>query len=147
MKKIMLIGKTGSGKTSFSQAFKNQKLEYVKTQDIIFSDEIIDIPGEYLENRAYYKALMVTACEADVVIFFQDATDGSCFFPEAFSSMFNLPVYGLITKIDIADKKLIQKAYEKLKAAGCSDIFEISNTTGEGLELFKLKIMKNEESK
>ena len=37
----MLVGKTGSGKTSFSQAFQNQKLEYLKTQDINFSDEII----------------------------------------------------------------------------------------------------------
>ena len=143
----MLVGKTGSGKTSFSQAFKNQKLEYLKTQDINFSDEIIDLPGEYLENRSFYKALMVTACEADAILFFQDATDETCSFPEAFSSMFNLPVYGVITKIDIADNGLIRKACENLKAAGCGDIFKISNMTGEGIELFKSKVMTDEESR
>lgn len=146
MKKLMLVGKTGSGKTSFSQALGKQKLEYRKTQDIRFSDEIIDTPGEYLENRAFYKALMVTACEADIIIFFQDATDESCVFPEAFSSMFALPVYGLITKIDLADHSLLQNAYAKLRAAGCGDIFKVSSMTGEGIESFKAKITGNEES-
>lgn len=68
MKKIMLIGKTGSGKTTFCQAYKNQELIYKKTQAIDFMDELIDTPGEYIENRVYYKALIVTSNECDIIV-------------------------------------------------------------------------------
>ena len=35
----------------------------------------IDTPGEYLENRGMYKALVVRGVEGDVIVFVQDATD------------------------------------------------------------------------
>ena len=84
MKKIMLIGKTGSGKTTFCQAYKNQELIYKKTQAIDFMDELIDTPGEYIENRVYYKALIVTSNECDIICFLNDPTSDESFLPPGF---------------------------------------------------------------
>lgn len=141
MKRLMFVGRAGSGKTSFSQAMRGLALSYLKTQDICFSDDMIDLPGEYLENRVFHKAFMVTACEADVVLFFQDATDENNSFPELFAHMFPVPVYGLVTKIDVADQEMVERAYQKLKTAGCGEIFPISNVTGQGIKLFQQQIL------
>ena len=56
----MFIGTTGSGKTTLTQALSNEKIEYKKTQAVDFRDYIIDTPGEYIDNKMYYNALIVT---------------------------------------------------------------------------------------
>ena len=58
--KLMLVGKTGSGKTTLAQRINGMDINYKKTQMILFEDNIIDTPGEYIENKFYYKALTVT---------------------------------------------------------------------------------------
>ena len=67
MKKVIFIGKTGSGKTTLCQKLHDLEIQYKKTQSIEVYDESIDTPGEYLENRFYYKALIVTAADADII--------------------------------------------------------------------------------
>lgn len=47
MKKIMLVGRSGAGKTTLTQAMKGKKITYHKTQYINNYDVIIDTPGEY----------------------------------------------------------------------------------------------------
>ena len=47
MKKIMLVGRSGAGKTTLTQAMKGRKTTYHKTQYINNYDVIIDTPGEY----------------------------------------------------------------------------------------------------
>jgi len=59
----MLIGSIGAGKTTLSQALIDEIIRYKKTQSIEFGDYIIDTPGEYLDNRVYYNALIVTSAE------------------------------------------------------------------------------------
>ena len=49
--KLMLVGKTGVGKTTLTQRLNKEKLEYKKTQMVDYIGEIIDTPGEYIENR------------------------------------------------------------------------------------------------
>ena len=51
MKKIMLVGRSGAGKTTLTQALKGKKITYHKTQYINHYDVIIDTPGEYAENK------------------------------------------------------------------------------------------------
>ena len=50
MKKMMLVGRSESGKTTLTQALRGQKPFYHKTQYINYHDVIIDTPGEYAEN-------------------------------------------------------------------------------------------------
>ena len=80
MKRMMIIGPVAAGKTSLIQSLKGEKLHYRKTQAIEFDDRVIDTPGEYMENRDYLCALTVTACDADVVIFVQDASSDALWY-------------------------------------------------------------------
>ena len=45
--KVMLIGRTGCGKTTLAQILNDEVIEYRKTQMILYEGEIIDTPGEY----------------------------------------------------------------------------------------------------
>ena len=67
MKRIMLIGPSQCGKTSLTQCMRGEALHYQKTQAIVWSPTTIDTPGEYLENRCLYSALLASACEADII--------------------------------------------------------------------------------
>ena len=67
MKRLMLIGPSQCGKTSLTQVLRGETLRYQKTQAIVWTPAAIDTPGEYLENRCLYSALLTSACEADVI--------------------------------------------------------------------------------
>lgn len=135
MKKIMLIGRSGAGKTSFCQAINDWAVEYKKTQAIEIVNNAIDTPGEYVENRALYKALIVSSVDADTIVLIQDCTNDQTVFAPGISSMFGRTTVGVVTKTDIAsDKKQIEDAREMLEIAGCEKIFEVSNTARTGIE-------------
>lgn len=51
MKKIILIGRSESGKTTLIQALRGEKIHYHKTQYVNHFDVIIDTPGEYVQTR------------------------------------------------------------------------------------------------
>ena len=136
MKKIMIIGSTSCGKTTFCQALNKLPMDYKKTQTVEVYYNTIDTPGEYLDNRNLYRALLVTSVEAEVIILMQDCTDERCMFAPSFSTMFNnKPVYGIVSKIDLSkDKNQIELAKEKLLLAGAEKVFEISSAKGKGIE-------------
>ncbi len=138
MKKIMLVGRTGAGKTSFCQAINDWAIEYKKTQAIEIINNAIDTPGEYVENRALYRALIVSGADADVIVLLQDCTGDENMFAPGFASMFAKPSVGLVTKVDLAkDEKQILDAREKLELAGCEKIFEISSVEHTGIDEIK----------
>lgn len=138
MKRIMLIGKTGCGKTSFCQAVNEDELKYKKTQAIEIVNNIIDTPGEYLENRRFYKALVITSVDADLILLLQDCTDQQSMFAPGFASMFTKPVIGVVTKVDLAKNELeIKVAENALRSLGVSTVFRISNTCNTGIREIK----------
>ncbi len=141
MKKIMLVGRTGAGKTTFCQAIYGEELRYQKTQAVEIIHGAIDTPGEYLENRRLYRALIVTAAEADLMVLLQDCTDEQCWFAPEFAGMFGKPVIGLVTKPDLAaGEQALRAAEEKLFLAGCQRIFHISSKENTGIDEVKAYI-------
>ena len=144
MKKVMFIGTVESGKTTLTQALTEEEIKYKKTQAVDFQSYIIDTPGEYIDNRLYYTALINTSVEADVIALLQDCTRENSIFPPAFNSIFAKPVIGICTKIDLCnDKKEIERAEDFLKLAGVEKIFHVSSLKGEGLdELRKYLVWK-----
>ena len=135
MKRFMLIGKTSAGKTTLCQRIHEAEIMYKKTQSVEIYNYAIDTPGEYIENRYYYKALVVTGADADIIALVQDATQDSSFFPPGFASVFAKEVIGIITKCDLCKaEKQLNRAEELLKEAGASKVFRISAYTGEGIK-------------
>lgn len=81
-KRVLLIGRSAAGKTTLCQRIGREDLRYHKTQTIqVFGDAMIDTPGEYLERTRFRGALMVTAADADLIAFLQDATEEGTMFP------------------------------------------------------------------
>lgn len=139
MKKMMLIGKTGCGKTTLTQAILETSMIYKKTQALEYYPCIIDTPGEYIENRNYYNALIATSVDSDIIAFVQDSTDGECIFPPQFARIFVKPIIGIITKTDCIIKN-IKRAEECLINAGVNEIIFASAIEGTGIEKIKEKL-------
>jgi len=134
MKKIILIGSVACGKTTICQYLNGMEIEYKKTQAIEIYNTTIDTPGEYLDHRAMLKSVMITATDAEQVLFVQDASREIYSFSPGQSSSFGIPVAGVVTKTDIATEKQIEDAEYLLRLAGASPIFKVSPMTGEGME-------------
>ncbi|OQY13548.1 MAG: ethanolamine utilization protein EutP [Desulfobacteraceae bacterium 4572_19] len=133
MKKLLLVGKTGCGKTTLTQAIQDQKISFRKTQAVSYSGAIVDTPGEFAENRRFYSALVVSSYTCDIVGFVQDATAINSIFPPKFATMFNKKVIGIITKTDLDNCNLL-RAQKFLKWAGVSEIIQTSAIENIGIK-------------
>ncbi|MEA5048355.1 MAG: EutP/PduV family microcompartment system protein [Eubacteriales bacterium] len=146
MKRFMIIGKTGCGKTSLLQRLQGQEMVYQKTQTVEFFETLIDTPGEYLEQKNLYSALIVTATDCDELILLQAADDEDSSFPPNLDACFNRLVTGVVTKVDLTDHAEARNAAEKcLMEAGASRIFFVSAKTGAGVDELRSFLFENEE--
>ena len=144
MKKTMLIGRTGCGKTTLTQKLMNEEVKYKKTQAVSYKRKIIDTPGEYVENKMYYKSLLVLSSDAKIIILVQSAVDGATLFPPKFSTMFpKKDVIGVITKTDLENAN-IERSKKFLIEAGVTEVFTIGLNDEEGLEEIKKRLVMNE---
>lgn len=133
MNKVILIGRSESGKTTLTQALTGKGIRYEKTQIVQRGDFIIDTPGEYIQTRNFGGALAVYAYESDIVGLLISADEPFSLFPPNITSMANRLVVGIVTGID-KNQARIDRAENWLKLAGCKKIFKVSSTTGEGIE-------------
>lgn len=137
MKKIIFIGQTGCGKTTLCQYLHDMELKYQKTQQVNYFEDSIDTPGEFLENRLLYNALITSSVDADYLGFIQSAENQFSFFPPLFAASFTRPAIGIVTKIDkVKEEKQIEQAERFLSLAGVKKIFKMSAVTGDGLSEF-----------
>ncbi len=134
MKRLLLLGPSRSGKTTLLQCLRGEPLLYRKTQSMVYQDDAIDSPGEYIENRHFYNALLSSAYEADVVGLVQNLDCENCCFSPMFATLFNKPVIGIITKSDIpVSEKQREFIIYQLKQAGADRLFCVSATQRQGL--------------
>lgn len=132
MKKIILVGRSESGKTTLIQALKGEKIHYHKTQYVNHFDVIIDTPGEYCETRNLGAALAMYTFEAQVVGLLLSATEPYSLFSPCCAVMANRPVIGIVTKTDHPDANP-KRAAEWLKLAGCEKVFFTSSYNHDGI--------------
>ena len=143
MKKTMLVGRTGCGKTTLTQKLMNEKVKYKKTQSVTYKSKIIDTPGEYVENKMFYKSLLVLSADAKIIVLVQSAIDGATLFPPRFSTMFpRKEVIGVITKTDLENAN-IERSRKFLIEAGVTEVFTIGLEDSEGLEEIKKRLVTN----
>ncbi|WDP90339.1 MAG: EutP/PduV family microcompartment system protein [Desulfobacter sp.] len=132
MKKIMFIGQTGCGKTTLTQALRGQEISYVKTQAVKYCGIVVDTPGEFVENRRFYSALMTSALKADIIGLVQDATRKTSIFPPKFAAMFRKKVIGIISKADLSEGDA-ERSERFLKRAGATAVLTTSATDKTGI--------------
>lgn len=138
MKKLMLMGQTGGGKTTLCQKLHEQELHDKKTQAVELFANAIDTPGEYIENRRLYHALITTAADAKVIGLVSDPTSSRSFLPPAFAGTFGgKQVIGIVTKAEKAEGKQLKRAKQELIQAGAKPIFLVDSVTGLGMEELK----------
>ena len=92
MKKLILIGRSESGKSTLIQALRGETIHYHKTQYVGYGDFIIDTPGEYAEDKHLGGALAVYSYEADVIGLVLSATEPYSLFPPCIVGMATRPV-------------------------------------------------------
>lgn len=133
MRRMMLVGRSESGKTSLTQALRGEKIQYMKTQSISYHDVIIDTPGEYAENKDLSAALAVYSYEADSIGLLISATEPYSLYPPNVTGCVNREVIGIVTKVDKeeGDPAL---AETWLRLTGCQQVFHVSSVTGEGID-------------
>ncbi len=133
MRKMILVGRSESGKTTLTQALRGENLRYHKTQYINYHDVIIDTPGEYAQTKGLGRALALYTYEADVVGLLLSATEAYSLYPPCVTASANREVIGIITKCDHENAN-IKQAENWLRLAGCETVFPVSSYTGEGID-------------
>ena len=139
MKKTLLVGRHGVGKTTLKQALRGEEIHYVKTQYMLYEDWLIDSPGEYAEVHGLNAAIAVYSYESDVVALLIAADDDYSLFPPNCTQMINRDVIGIVTKID---KALPQKAESWLRLSGCKRVFFVDSHTGSGVDELRSYLRK-----
>lgn len=132
MRKIMLVGRSGAGKTTLTQALKGKKITYHKTQYVNHFDVIIDTPGEYAETKNLAGALALFSYEADVIGLLINAAEPYSIYPPNIAPCVNREMIGIVTQIDREDADPGQ-AEAWLRLTGCENIFHICSISGQGV--------------
>lgn len=134
MKKVLLVGGVGAGKSTFRQRLLSEPIEYAKTQALEVYDGIIDSPGEYLERGHYWRALQFTSYDVDLVALLLDPTADATRMPPGFASSFACPVVGVVTKSTLANAEQLAEARDRLEAEGADPVIVVDSLTGAGFE-------------
>lgn len=125
-KVIIFIGSREVGKSSLISKLKDQNDKVNKTQSIEWSGSFIDTPGEFLEVKSLNKGLIVSSYDADIICFVCSVDQEENYFPPNFASLFNKKTIGIVTKVDLAKTKDINKAEDELIKAGVSEIHKVN---------------------
>lgn len=131
--RVMIIGAIEAGKSSLVKALFNDEQPARKTQALEYRDWVIDTPGEYSENPMFYRTLMATSLEAELIVMVQDATRERNYFPPGFSQGFPQPCVGVITKMDHPDADVERAEGFLRQSLGDGNIFRTSSYTSEGV--------------
>jgi len=100
---FILVGNVGSGKSTLLKALLNLDEEVTKTQALRFHDNnIIDSPGEFINNRTLYGALLATITQVDTIVYLQAADSGQLHMPADLLRMYTgKQVVGVVSRVDV----------------------------------------------
>ncbi|AWW26543.1 EutP/PduV family microcompartment system protein [Acetobacterium carbinolicum] len=133
-KRVALIGKIGSGKTTLMQRLNEEELKYSKTQMVSYYDDFIDTPGEFIELPFFSRQAINITMDAGLVILVCSCMDSQNAFPPNFIHTYNIPSIGVITKTDLPECN-IKRSRNLLIYAGINPkhIYVVSAYSGEGI--------------
>ena len=132
MKKLILMGRSESGKTTLTQVLRGEDINYDKTQYIKFENSLIDTPGEYAQTNHLGRALALYSYEADKVGLLIGANEPYSLFPPCVTCMVNREVIGIVTKAE-QEGANPKRAENWLRISGCQKVFIVDSVTGYGI--------------
>ncbi len=141
MKRTMLIGESHSGKSSLIRALTGEAYEPRKALALQYFHNFVDTPGEFLENRRFFRFLLTASQEVDILLFAQDATRIICMLRPGFATMFNREVVGVITKCDHVQADIV-RARRLLTYTGLHHLIETDVKTGRGLDELRAELAR-----
>ncbi len=143
----MVIGPTGCGKTTLVNALNEYDGPLRKTQNIIYKDKTMDVPGSYIENTWMYKHVIAASQDASHVLILVDPSRRDDVYSPGFAKVFQCPVIGVITKCDLLEGNE-EAAIQKLKRLGISEpYFKVDGPNGQGMAELKNFLFQNTEVK
>ena len=132
MPAVLLIGQSGSGKCTLIRALGDAAYAPRKLMAVEYRGPFINTPGEFLENRRFYPALITTAAECDMILMLVSATHASCLIPPQFATMFNRTVLGVVTRAD-APQADVECARRFVRNAGVRTVLATDFESGRGV--------------
>lgn len=132
-KRVMVIGPSGCGKTTLVNWLNETDRPTRKTQDMIYGDRTIDVPGSYIENTWMYKHMIAAAQDASHVLVLVDQSRPVEVYSPGFARSFRCPVIGVITKCDLSaeNEEICRKQLERTGVA--EPYYKISVPHGIGI--------------
>lgn len=141
-KRVMVIGPSGCGKTTLVNALNDYEGPLRKTQNMIYGEKTIDVPGSYLENPWMYKHLIAAAQDASHVLILVDQSKRKEAYAPGFAKPFTCPVIGVITNCDITEENE-EFCVGQLKRIGVAEpYYKVSFPEGKGVEELKERLFK-----
>jgi ethanolamine utilization protein EutP len=140
-KRVMIVGPTGSGKTSLLKALGIWEQEVRKTEAISFGDEAVDTPGEFFDIPHFFHALIMTSVKAGVILMVADPLKRTRH-SSRFAHALRAPVIGVITKLDAATPEDVDAARKSLKHSGVTEIYAVSSQRGDGIDALGERVRK-----
>ncbi|WP_290920749.1 EutP/PduV family microcompartment system protein [Halodesulfovibrio sp.] len=140
----MLVGATGSGKTSLANVLNNYGdgtdvhfegcLAHQKGQEVRYGKHTIDVPGGYFENPWMYNHLIALAQNhAFHVLFVMGQSQRSVAGAPGLATAFTCPVTGVITQSDVHSENK-NFCLKQLRHFGVSEpYFSVSVADGTGI--------------
>ncbi|CDG02460.1 Putative GTP-binding protein [Clostridium chauvoei JF4335] len=133
----MVIGPSRCGKTTLVNELNNYHGELRRTQDMIYGENTIDVPGSYIENSWMYKHIIAAAQDASHVLILVDQSKCTDVYSHGFAKSFRCPVIGVITKCDLMPENE-ENCLRQLKMIGVSEpYFHISFSNRNGIDALK----------
>lgn len=136
-KRVMVIGPSRCGKTTLVNELNDYHGEIRKTQDIIYGENTIDVPGSFIENSWMYKHIIALSQDASHILILIDQSNCKYIYPPGFAKLFRCPVIGIITKCDLMSENK-DSCLRQFKIIGISEpYFYISCFKGIGIDDLK----------
>ena len=130
---LMVVGPVGAGKSSLLKALDLGETLVRKTQALTYLGEAIDTPGEIL---------ILNSARARLVLMVMDGSRPTPL-PARLALALKAPVWGVVSKVDLADSERLIRAEAALAQAGADRFFRISALTGAGLDELKRELAES----
>lgn len=136
-KRIMVMGPGGCGKTTLVNMLNGHHGPLRRTQDMMYGEHTIDVPGSYLELPWMYKHLIAASQDAWHILMLLDQSRPRLVYSPGFAKVFPCPATGILMKCDLAPENKDACIRQLWQAGAVRPYLQVSIKTGEGLEELK----------